>query len=211
MTQLIDNLIGSARLIDGSMELYYHPGQIDLKSLLRDCCLLQRQLTPDAQILEPAETAPQLIVYGDASLLSQLFGNLLSNAVKYSPEGARIEAAAAQENGEIVVSIEDHGIGVPESDRARVFERYYRGSNTSGVSGSGVGLSLVKSIVDLHKSAISLESTEGKGSRFTLRLPAHSPIPMTVQITGCEVSPTVARAVRLQNGGRGPRRIAAPP
>jgi signal transduction histidine kinase len=175
MTQLIDHLIGSARLIDGCMELYYHPGQVDLRALLRDGCRLQRELTPDAQIVEPAETAAPLLVYGDASLLSQLFANLLSNAVKYSPEGARIEAAAANENGQIVVSIEDHGLGIPESDRGRVFERYYRGSNTSGISGSGVGLSLVKSIVDLHKGAIWLESTEGKGSRFTLRLPAHAP------------------------------------
>jgi two-component system OmpR family sensor kinase len=116
----------------------------------------------------------QLDVYGDASLLSQLFSNLLSNAVKYSPDGARIEVGAAREDSQVVVSITDHGIGIPEGDRERVFERYYRGSNTSGIGGSGVGLSLVKSIVDLHKGAISLESVEGKGSRFTLRLPAAS-------------------------------------
>jgi two-component system OmpR family sensor kinase len=175
MTQLIDNLIGSARLIDGPIELYYHPGQVDLGSLLRDGCRLQCELTPDAQILEPAETTPRLIVYGDSCLLSQLFSNLLSNAVKYSPEGGLIEATAAQEDAQIMVSIRDHGIGIPEADRGRVFERYYRGSNTSGIGGSGVGLSLVRSIVDLHKGAISLESTEGAGSRFTLRLPAASP------------------------------------
>jgi len=172
MTQLIDNLIGSARLIDGPIELYYHPSEIDLGWLLRDSCQLQRELTPDAQILEPVEPVQQLNVYGDASLLSQLFCNLLSNAVKYSPEGALIEASAAQEDAEVVVSIKDHGIGIPEGDRERVFERYYRGSNTSGIGGSGVGLSLVKSIVDLHKGTISLESIEGNGSRFTLRLPA---------------------------------------
>jgi signal transduction histidine kinase len=177
MTQLIDNLIGSARLIDGPIELYYHPARVDLGSLLRDSCRLQRELTPEAQISEPAETAPRLIVYGDASLISQLFSNLLSNAVKYSPEGGLIEAIAAQEDAQIMVSIRDHGIGIPEADRKRVFERYYRGSNTSGIGGSGVGLSLVRSIVDLHKGAISLESTEGAGSQFTLRLPAASPEP----------------------------------
>jgi two-component system OmpR family sensor kinase len=181
MTQLIDNLIGSARLIDGPIELYYHPGQVDLGSLLRDSCLLQRELTPDAQISEPAEAAPRLIVYGDSGLLSQLFSNLLSNAVKYSPDGGLIEALAVQEDAEIVVSIKDHGIGIPEADRERVFERYYRGSNTSGIGGSGVGLSLVRSIVDLHKGAISLKSAEGAGSRFTLRLPAASPEPRSAR------------------------------
>jgi signal transduction histidine kinase len=172
MTQLIDNLIGSARLIDGPIELHYHPSEVDLRWLLRDSCQLQRELTPDVQILEPAESAQQLIVYGDASLLSQLFCNLLSNAVKYSPDGARIEVFAAQENAQVVVSIRDQGIGIPEAEQRCVFERYYRGSNTSGIGGSGVGLSLVKSIADLHKGSISLESTEGAGSRFTLRLAA---------------------------------------
>jgi two-component system, OmpR family, sensor kinase len=175
MTQLIDHLIGSARLIDGPIELYYHPSRVDLGSLLRDSCRLQRELTPDAQISEPAEVGPRLIVYGDGSLLSQLFSNLLSNAVKYSPEGGLIEAVAVQAGAEVVVSIRDHGIGIPEADAERVFERYYRGSNTSGIGGSGVGLSLVRSIVDLHGGAISLRSTEGEGSRFTLRLPAASP------------------------------------
>jgi signal transduction histidine kinase len=174
MTQLIDNLIGSARLIDGPIELYYHPTRVDLRWLLRDSCELQRELTPDAQIFEPDEAVQQLGVYGDASLLGQLFSNLLSNAVKYSPDGAVIDVAAAQEGAEIVVSIRDHGIGIPEGDRERVFERYFRGSNTSGIGGSGVGLSLVRSIVDLHKGSIRLESTEGKGSQFTLRLPAAS-------------------------------------
>jgi signal transduction histidine kinase len=174
MTQLIDNLIGSARLIDGPIELYYHPTRVDLRWLLRDSCELQRELTPDAQIVESLEAAQQLSIYGDASLLGQLFSNLLSNAVKYSPDGAVIEVAAAQEGAEIAVSIRDHGIGIPEGDRERVFERYFRGSNTSGIGGSGVGLSLVRSIVDLHKGGIRLESTEGKGTRFTLRLPAAS-------------------------------------
>jgi two-component system, OmpR family, sensor kinase len=184
MTQLIDNLIGSARLIDGPIELYYHPGQVDLGSLLRDSCRLQRELTPDAQISEPAEAGPRLIVYGDGSLLSQLFSNLLSNAVKYSPEGGLIEAIAVQAGAEVVVSIKDHGIGIPEVDRGRVFERYYRGNNTSGIGGSGVGLSLVKSIVELHRGAISLQSTEGEGSRFTLRLPAASPELRTARPSG---------------------------
>jgi two-component system, OmpR family, sensor kinase len=184
MTQLIDHLIGSARLIDGPIELYYHPGQVDLGSLLRDSCRLQRELTPDAQISEPAEAGPRLIVYGDGSLLSQLFSNLLSNAVKYSPEGGLIEAIAVHAGAAVVVSIKDHGIGIPEVDRGRVFERYYRGNNTSGIGGSGVGLSLVKSIVELHRGAISLQSTEGEGSRFTLRLPAASPELRTARPSG---------------------------
>jgi signal transduction histidine kinase len=173
MTQLIDNLIGSARLIDARMEIYYHPARVDLPALVRDTCLLQRELTPDAQIVEPLGDQ-RLMVYGDASLLSQLFGNLLSNAVKYSPDGGLILVTVAQEGAQIAVLIEDHGIGIPEADRERVFEPYYRGSNTSGIVGSGVGLHLVRTIVDLHGGSIALDTREGDGSRFTIRLPTAS-------------------------------------
>jgi two-component system, OmpR family, sensor kinase len=176
MTQLIDNLIGSARLIDGCIDLNYHPTQVDLMELVREVCRMQQELTPDAQILVPAEPgdAHRLMVFGDASLLSQVFGNLLSNAVKYSPDGGLIRVTAAQDGAHIAVAIEDHGIGIPETERQRVFERYYRGSNTSGIVGSGVGLYLVNTIVELHKGSVALDSREGAGSRFTLRLPNNS-------------------------------------
>ncbi len=123
---------------------------------------------------------------GDASLLCQLFSNLLSNAVKYSPNGGLIQITAAQEGTQIAVVIEDQGIGIPEADRERVFERYYRGSNTSGIAGTGVGLSLVRTIVDLHKGTIAVESREGEGSRFTIRFPA-----------------VTAAAQRIRTGGDG--------
>jgi signal transduction histidine kinase len=173
MTQLIDNLIGSARLIDGGIDLYFHPAQVDLAALLRDVCHLQRELTPHAQILERIEPEP-LVVHGDASLLGQVFGNILSNAVKYSPGGGLIQVITALEGAQIVVAIEDCGIGIPDKDRHRVFERYYRGSNTSGIVGSGVGLYLVKAIVELHEGSVALESCEGEGSRFTVQLPTRS-------------------------------------
>jgi two-component system, OmpR family, sensor kinase len=176
MTQLIDNLIGSARLIDGGMDLYFHPTNVDLTALVCDVCRLQRELTPNAQILERIASQP-LIVHGDASLLCQVFGNLLSNAVKYSPEGGLIQVITAGEGAQIVVVINDCGIGIPDKDRQRVFERYYRGSNTSGIVGSGVGLYLVKTIVELHEGGVTLESCEGEGSRFTVRLPAWSAEP----------------------------------
>jgi signal transduction histidine kinase len=171
MTQLIDNLIGSARLIDGHGGLNYHPTQVDLCSVVYEICHLQRELTPDARIVELVEPRP-LMVYGDASLLSQVFGNLLSNAVKYSPDAGLISVSATEDGPQIAVVIEDQGIGIPETDLERVFERYYRGSNTSGIVGSGVGLYLVRTIIELHKGSVALASREHEGSRFTVLLPA---------------------------------------
>jgi signal transduction histidine kinase len=171
MTQLIANLIGSSRLIDGRIGFNYHPTQVDLTAIVREACHLQRELTPEARLLDCPALRP-LMVYGDASLLSQVLGNLVSNAVKYSPNGAPVRITNSQDGENVSVVIEDHGIGIPDTDRERVFERYYRGSNTAGIVGSGVGLYLVKTIIDLHQGSITLDSREDEGSRFTLRLPA---------------------------------------
>jgi two-component system, OmpR family, sensor kinase len=173
MTQLIDNLIGSARLVDGGVNLRYQPVPVDLVALIREACALQRELTPDARLVDRIE-APTLLVNGDPSLLSQVFGNLLSNAAKYSPGACEINVVAERRGAEIVVAVVDHGIGIPDADRGHVFERYFRGNNTSGIVGSGVGLYLVKAIVDLHDGAIALDSHEGEGSTFSVRLPARS-------------------------------------
>jgi two-component system OmpR family sensor kinase len=170
MTQLIDNLIGSSRLIDGGIGLHFSPTRIDLCAVLNAECRLQRELQPEAQIEESYEREP-LLVRGDATLLCQAFGNLLSNAVKYSPNGGLIRVFASSTPRGIAVIIEDHGIGVPLTDRQRIFERYFRGTNTAGIVGSGVGLYLVKAIVDLHEGSIALESREEAGVRLIVHLP----------------------------------------
>jgi two-component system, OmpR family, sensor kinase len=73
-----------------------------------------------------------------------------------------------------VIAVEDNGIGIPAKDKSRVFQRYYRGSNTSEIVGSGVGLHVVKTIAELHKGTIELHSVEGEGSRFVVRIPSPS-------------------------------------
>src|SRR5262249_13045713 len=116
-----------------------------------------------------------LPVMGDAKLLFQVFSNLLSNAIKYSPGGGPVTVDAHTEGGEVVVVVEDHGIGIPEKDRDRLFARYARGSNVSGIVGTGIGLYLVKMVIDLHQGGVAVESREGEGSRFTVRLPTALP------------------------------------
>jgi signal transduction histidine kinase len=95
--------------------------------------------------------------------------------VKYSPGDSVITVSAAIEGARAVVSVEDTGLGIPAADVDRLFERYYRGSNVSGIVGTGVGLNLVKMVVDLHGGDIVVESAEGKGSRFTVRLSTAPP------------------------------------
>ena len=173
MVELMDNLIGSGRLIDAELELYYHAAVSDLGPMLHDVCQVQRELSPGLQIFEVLGPSP-LWVFGDVNLLSQVFGNLLSNAVKYSPHGGLIKLRAQLERDQVLITVEDQGLGISERDKRRIFERYYRGSNTAGIGGTGVGLHLVKLMVDLHHGAIEVDSVEGRGSRFTVRLPLHA-------------------------------------
>ena len=177
MTQLIENLLNSSRLIDGGVGgggegggQYFHPAEMDMAVLLQEVCQLHREMVPGAHIAERVAATPIPMV-GDAKLLFQVFSNLLSNAIKYSPDGGVIAVDAAMATDEVVVAIADHGIGVPESDIDRLFERYHRGSNVSGIVGTGVGLYLVKMVVDMHGGAVAVESKEGEGARFTIRLP----------------------------------------
>ena len=171
MSQLINDLVGSAQLVDRRGDIHYRPTEVDLSALLSETCELQRELTPHAQIREMPAAQP-FMVQGDATLLRQVFGNILSNAVRYSPQAAQVDVSIAQEKDVIAVLIQDRGAGVPEHERQRVFERCYRGSNTVGVPGSGVGLYVVKTLVDLHEGSVAVRGREGGGSSFEVRLPS---------------------------------------
>src|SRR5215469_9244850 len=174
ITHLIDNLLNTSRLFDDGAGLYFRPEEIDVAALLHEVSQLHREIAPGSQIVERFGTVP-LRMMGDPKLLFQVFSNLVSNAIKYSPSGGRIEINAGIETEQVVVVIEDHGIGIPAKDLDQLFERYHRGSNVSGIVGTGVGLYLVKMVVDLHGGIVAVTSKEGEGTRFTVRLPINPP------------------------------------
>src|SRR5215510_5024019 len=174
MTHLIDNLLTSTRLVESGAGLYFHPQEVDLRELVHDVCQLHLEISPGLTIVEELGDR-SLRMVGDPKLLFQVFDNLLSNAIKYSPGGSVVIITLRAEEGCLAVAVEDHGIGIPSADVGRLFERYFRGSNVSGIVGTGVGLNLVKMVVDLHGGDITVESQVGQGSRFTVRLPVKPP------------------------------------
>jgi signal transduction histidine kinase len=113
--------------------------------------------------------------YGDESLLRHVFSNLLSNAVKYSPNNRDVEFTVQREGRDAVFAVCDRGIGIPEADRARLFEAFHRASNVGQTPGTGLGLLIVKRCVELHQGTIRFESRENEGTTFTVRLPLFSP------------------------------------
>jgi signal transduction histidine kinase len=105
-----------------------------------------------------------------------VLGNLLDNAIKYSPDGGDIAVtiALAEADGQrqAVLSVQDHGIGIPAGDLPHVFERFFRGTNVAGrIRGTGIGLAGSRQIVEQHGGTLTVESREGEGSTFTVRLP----------------------------------------
>ena len=116
------------------------------------------------------ESAPA--VRFDPAALSQAVANLLDNAVKYSGESRSIAVRLESRNGSVAFEVEDHGIGIPEGEQAKIFERFYRVPNGSGKGGYGLGLFLVRHIMEAHGGRAEVESEPGRGSRFRLVFPA---------------------------------------
>jgi signal transduction histidine kinase len=110
---------------------------------------------------------------GDRELLREIFRHLIDNAVKYSPRGSAIEIAGRTEGDVTVVDVADRGVGIPEEHVPYIFDRFYRVENplTAQSSGAGLGLYIVAALVRAHGGSISVDSDDGKGSTFTLRLP----------------------------------------
>lgn len=174
MTNLLESLLNSSRLMDADQSLYFHPTEFSPAALLHEVCQMHREIAADAWVIERLGNLPPLVM-GDPKLLYQAFSNLLSNAIKYSPMGKPVQLTAVAEKDRIVVSVRDEGIGIPQEDLPRVFERYHRGSNVRGIVGTGIGLYVVKTVVSLHGGDVSVESREGEGSKFTLWLPLRPP------------------------------------
>ena len=123
-------------------------------------------------------TAPDagLRVLADREALVMIFGNLVENALKYTPANGHVRVTTEREGIYARVSVRDDGIGIAPQDCPRIFDEYYRARNehTAAITGTGLGLSLVKRLTELHEGTVSVASAYGEGSEFTVRLPALS-------------------------------------
>jgi two-component system phosphate regulon sensor histidine kinase PhoR len=172
LTALIEDLLELSRIEGGTRELALEP--IDAAALARG---LIQDLKPrlDAKRLHAevrAEPAPRAL--GDRRALEQILLNLLDNAIKYSEPGGRIEIFVSGSAAGVRVDVSDTGIGIPEADRARIFERFYRveKARSRDLGGTGLGLAIVKHLVQSHDGEVFVSSREGQGSTFSVRLPA---------------------------------------
>jgi len=174
MTHLINELLSVVRLQMGQqLELDCEP--MDIIALARQVVSAHQQTTQRHK-LQLTTDLSELIGQWDASHLERVFANLLTNAIKYSPEGGAIlvEITQQQRNDlpHAVIAFADHGLGIPASDLPYIFEQFRRAGNvTRQIKGSGIGLSSAHQIIEQHGGSITVESTEGQGSIFTVWLP----------------------------------------
>ncbi len=194
LARLVDDLLDVSRIVRGSMELRREP--VAVSRIVADAVEVCRPLV-DAQRheLEIAFPTEPLFVEGDPTRLVQVIGNLLDNAAKYTPPGGRIAVSAGREGDSAVIAVRDPGIGIPASMLERVFEPFARSdeARARAADGMGIGLSVVRDLVELHGGRIEARSAgRDRGSEFVVRLPlCASPRPPGPERT----SPTAAAPV----------------
>ncbi|HEX4678203.1 MAG TPA: HAMP domain-containing sensor histidine kinase [Gaiellaceae bacterium] len=169
LAALIGDVLDTSRIDAGTFS--YRFGDVDVAALVRDTVAMAAVGQDEVPIV--AEVAPGVpVVRGDPERLRQIFGNLIDNAVKYSPTGEAVEVHVSQANGSVLVSVRDRGPGIKAEDQRVIFEKFGRVAAGNTKPGSGLGLYIARSIAETHGGTIAVSSALGRGSTFTVKLPA---------------------------------------
>lgn len=170
LTALINDFLDIQRMEAGKQ--IYENNEIELLPIIKKVIELQKVQTDKHDlILEYAGGCDRII--GDGEKMEQALTNLIHNAVKYSPDGGEVRVALYEKDGLVKIEIKDDGLGIPPEAMGKLFEKFYRVDNSDrrSIGGTGLGLTIVKEIIQFHKGEIHVESLYGKGSTFTVSLP----------------------------------------
>ena len=170
LANLVGDVLDTSRLEAGTFSLSL--AEVDVEELLRETAAMTALGNADVGIRTDVR-GPLPRVDGDRDRLRQVIVNLLGNAVKYTVTGDEVELEARAENGRVVISVRDHGPGIPPEDHRLIFEKFGRATTTGpGKPGAGLGLYIARSIAEAHGGTLDVESQPGEGAAFVLRLPA---------------------------------------
>jgi len=169
-TGLLDDLLTVSRIETGAFKA--QPEPLDLEALCAGMLAEYEGTIAREHTLTFHCVGDCRQVIMDARLLRHILGNLLSNAIKYSPTGSTVTLEVIREGEQVVLKVQDEGIGIPELDRAHLFEPFHRASNVGTEPGTGLGLTIVKEAVELQSGTIAVESQANTGTTFIVALPA---------------------------------------
>jgi len=165
---LIETILSDSVLSGG--ELTINPEMASFTSIVKDSCMEKLGVTPNAQIkLDIDKTIPEMMI--DSKVMHHVVMNLISNAFKYSPDNPTIGVRLYKEDDNAILEISDSGLGIPEDELPKIFTRYFRASTSGGISGTGLGLNLVKEMVELHGGKAYIESQVDIGTTVTIEVP----------------------------------------
>lgn len=171
LSRLINNVLDFSKIDQGKKR--YHLGPTNLSEVMKSVISVMENSISEKGFELKSDIAPNVQTVADADALEQAVLNLLSNAAKYSQARKEIFVRLWTDEEWIYIRVADKGIGIPESEQKHIFEKFYRGGieHKHDISGTGLGLTVVKYVVDAHDGKIELESEVGEGSRFTIILP----------------------------------------
>ena len=174
LSHLIDNILDFSKMEEGQKIFRFETA--DITPVVKDIVESFQKLTADEGFhisLTIPEPLPGVVF--DREAMEQVMHNLLDNACKYSGESKNIEVQLLPKGNKVVIIVRDYGVGIRKEDHDKIFSRFYRAGEelTQTVKGSGIGLTIVKQIVEAHQGEITVESSPGKGSRFTIRIPLY--------------------------------------
>lgn len=166
---MLNTLMDIAEAEAGMMKLERQ--SVDLCQLVREVAEIYEYVAEEKKVSVRAELTASCEASVDPTRMRQVFGNLLDNAIKYTPEGGSVTVQAQADNGQAVVRFRDTGIGISTDEQDKIWARLYRSDKSRSQRGLGLGLSLVKAVVEAHQGKVSVSSQPGVGSEFTVSLP----------------------------------------
>jgi signal transduction histidine kinase len=166
---MLNTLMDISEAESGAMQLHREP--VALTDVVARAMDLYRDVADAKGVALTADSVGDVMVIGDRTRLEQVAANLLDNAVKYTPAGGRVEVGVRADAGRGILSVRDTGAGIAPDELPRIFDRLFRGDTSRTERGLGLGLSLVKAIVEAHHGSVEVESEPGRGSTFEVSLP----------------------------------------
>ena len=168
LAQLITNILKLNKL--ENQQIFPQPQEFDLGEQLCACLLTFEDAWEDKKLEIETDIAEDVRIKSDPELLSLVWNNLISNAVKFTPEGGTIGVFLKADKKDVAVSVSDTGCGIGPETGKHIFEKFYQGDTSHATQGNGLGLALVKRVVDILQGEIAVQSTPGQGSTFTVRI-----------------------------------------
>ncbi len=169
LTELVNGLLDLSRVQESKLE--YKKDKFAIDNLVREIAENMQRVAAQHKLTLKEGTGQKVIA--DADRIGQVLINLITNAVKYSPKADRVVVSSTKDRDNVIISVQDFGVGIPKSEQEKIFERFYQASDTSGQTfpGLGLGLYISSEIIKRHNGKIWVDSTPGKGSTFGFSLP----------------------------------------